>query len=109
MFFGEYLKSLRINKGISFVDFIKELKVSKTYIVDIEKGRIKPPTKKLQLEIVKILALKDEEKDEFYNKAAIDRNELPADIVEFIALDLCNLLLDDILQHSSCNTPLLLI
>lgn len=47
-------------------------------------GRVKPPTPDMQERIVELLRLTDSEKTELYSKAAVGRNELPKDIVEYL-------------------------
>lgn len=64
--------------------FAADLGISKTYLFDVFNGRVKPPTSDMQECIVELLRLTDSEKAEFYNKAAVGRNELPKDIVDYL-------------------------
>lgn len=68
----------------SQVNFAANLGVSKTYLFDIFNGRVKPPTPEMQDHIIELLHPTDSEKIEFYCKAALGRNELPKDIVDYL-------------------------
>lgn len=81
--FGEYFKELIKNKGYTFVAFRKEIGLSKTYLVDIEKGNTFP-TPEMQIKIAELLNLNNEERHLFYDKAAIGRKEIPADISTYL-------------------------
>ena len=82
--FGEMLKNLRKGKGISMANFIKDIGISRTYLVEVEKGILKPPTQSRQVQIAEYLKLTDGERKVFYDIAAKERNELPADILEYV-------------------------
>ncbi len=82
--FGAYFVELIKNHDYSQANFAADLGVSKTYLVDVFHGRVKPPTPDMQERIVELLRLTDSEKTEFYSKAAVGRNELPKDIVEYL-------------------------
>lgn len=58
--------------------------MSKTYLFDVFNGRVKPPTPDMQDRIVELLRLTDDEKNDFYSKAADGRHELPKDIVDYL-------------------------
>ena len=82
--FGAYLVKLIEDHKYSQAQFATDLGVSKTYLFDVFNGRVKPPTPDMQDRIVNLLHLEGVEKNEFYNKAAFGRNELPKDIVDFL-------------------------
>ena len=82
--FGEMLRNIRKDKGISMANFIKDIGISRTYLVEVEKGILKPPTQSRQVQIADYLKLTDTERKEFYDIAAKERNELPADILEYV-------------------------
>lgn len=82
--FGAYFVDLIDSHHFSQTKFALELGVSKTYLFDVFNGRVKPPTPEMQDRIVAVLRLTDDEKDEFYSKAAEGRKELPKDIVEYL-------------------------
>ena len=81
--FGAYFVELIKQHNYSQADFAKDIGVSKTYLVDIFHGRVKPPTPEMQEKIVTMLGLEENEKIDFFSKAAIGRSELPKDIVDF--------------------------
>ena len=82
--FGAYFVKLIKDHNYSQIKFAKELGISKTYLFDIFNSRVKPPTPAMQERIVKLLHLRNEERNEFFTRAANGRNELPKDIVEYL-------------------------
>ena len=82
--FGAYLVELIKAHGYAQAKFATDLGVSKTYLFDVFNGRVKPPTPDMQDRIVELLHLTETEKNEFYNKAALGRSELPKDIVDYL-------------------------
>lgn len=82
--FGAYFVKLLKDHQKSQTDFIAELGISKTYLVDVLNGRLKPPTPDMQERIIEVLQLEGRERHEFYDKVAEGRQELPKDIVEFL-------------------------
>lgn len=82
--FGAYFVKLIKEHSYSQAKFATDLGVSKTYLFDVFNGRVKPPTPDMQDRIVELLRLSDDERTDFYSKAAIGRNELPKDIVEYL-------------------------
>lgn len=64
--------------------FALDFDVSKTYLFDVFNGRVKPPTPDMQDRIVELLRLTDDEKNDFYSKAAEGRKELPKNIVDYL-------------------------
>ena len=82
--FGAYFVKLIKDHNYSQTKFATDLGVSKTYLVDVFNGRLKPPTPDMQERIVELLNLTGDEKNDFYNKAADGRHQLPKDIVEYL-------------------------
>ena len=82
--FGAYFVNLIKDHNYSQAKFAADLGISKTYLFDVFNGRVKPPTSDMQECIVELLRLTDSEKAEFYNKAAVGRNELPKDFVDYL-------------------------
>ena len=83
--FGKYLKELIKNTVKTQTEFLRQVKVSKTYLVQMMNSQIKPPAPERQFEIVEKLRLKDEDAYEFFDKAAAERDELPADVERFVS------------------------
>ena len=76
--FGVYFVKLIKDHDYSQAKFASDLGVSKTYLFDVFNGRVKPPTPDMQDRIVELLRLTDDEKNDFYSKAADGRHELAA-------------------------------
>ena len=82
--FGAYLVKLLKEHEKSQADFIVELGISKTYLVDVLNGRLKPPAPEMQERIIEVLRLDSQERCEFYDKVAEGRQELPKDITDYL-------------------------
>ena len=85
--FGKYLRAIREAKGISIRQLAKAVDKTPTYISDIEKKNNKPPEKKLLDDIILNLNLEDYSpkiKNTLYDLAAIGREDVPADIKDYI-------------------------
>ena len=82
--FGAYLVKLLKDHRKSQADFIADLGISKTYLVDVLNGRLKPPAPEMQERIIEVLKLEGRERSEFYDKAAEGRQELPKDVVNYL-------------------------
>lgn len=61
MDFGTFIKGKRIEKGIALRELADKLKITPSYLSDIEKGRRYAPDKDKILEISSILGIVDEE------------------------------------------------
>ena len=87
MRFCEKLRNLRIDAGFGFNEFWKEADITNVYLSGLENGTKTPPPPERQRQFIKILEKKKrlslEEKNQFYDLAAKERKELPADIVEY--------------------------
>lgn len=84
--FGEYLRAVRQARKISIRQLAKAVDKSPTYLSDIEKGNNKPPEKELLERIIQELKLDDfpKQKHTLFDLAAKERNDIPADIKEYI-------------------------
>ena len=84
--FGKYLRSVRQAKGISIRQLAKEVDKTPTYLSDIENGHNKPPEKELLETIIQMLNLDDSPKVKatLFDLAAKERNDIPADVKDYI-------------------------
>lgn len=81
--FGQLLKSIIKSKGLTQAEFLRQIKISKTYLVDIENGNAYPPPE-LQIRMSDTLLLDADAKAHFFDKAAQGRGELPTDIFRYL-------------------------
>ena len=83
--FGVYLKELRVSAGTEQEDLANAVGKTKQYISNLERGvNLSPPEDSdLELYCQKLL-LDDEQKEQFYFKAAADRGRLPKKQMEYI-------------------------
>lgn len=70
--------------GKSHTAFYTELGIKKPYFYDILKGKVNPPPPDKQFKIIKILKPKPKVCEEFFELAAKERNEMPADLMLYI-------------------------
>lgn len=82
--FGEYLKQLIKEAGMSQCEFYTMLGIKKPYFYDIVSGRINPPPHDVQFRAVDILNIDGEKRDRFFDLAAKARGDIPADITKSI-------------------------
>ena len=84
--FGKYLRSVRQAKGISIRQLAKEVDKTPTYLSDIENGHNKPPEKELLDTIIQKLNIdhSPKVKSTLFDLAAKERNDIPADIKDYI-------------------------
>lgn len=84
--FGKYLRSVRQAKKMSIRELSKKVNKTATYLSDIENGNNKPPDKELLEKIIKELNLEEHPKlkNNLFDLAAIERNDIPADIKEYL-------------------------
>lgn len=68
----------------SHVAFYTALGIKKPYFYDILKGKVNPPPPEKQFKIIKILKPKPKICEEFFELAANERNEMPADLMCYI-------------------------
>lgn len=85
--FGQSLRCIRKEQGISLRQVAKAVKKTPTYISDIERGNNRPPEPLLLKELMKALAMDQgpsEMQDYLYDLAARERGEVSGDITEYI-------------------------
>lgn len=82
--FGEYLRQLIKDFGMTQCEFYTALGIRKPYFYDILSGRANPPPYPLQLKAMEILEANNEAREIFFDLAAKGRKELPADIAQYI-------------------------
>lgn len=94
--FGSYLRAVRRARKISVRQLAKAVGKTPTYLSDIEQQNNRPPEKELLDSIIRELELDDYPKviTKLYDLAAMERNDVPADIKEYIInnRDLINLI-----------------
>jgi len=82
MKFGQILTFYRERAQLSKIDLARLLRVSHTYIINIEHGRSKAPSHDRLDQLSEIFRLSGKDKDEFYRIAAQER--LPTDAKDYI-------------------------
>ena len=81
--FGKFLTEKRKAKDITLRRMAELLDISPAYLSDIEKSRRNPPLNMLE-DMAKVLQLSDEEKDNMYDLAGEDRDEISPDLPDYI-------------------------
>jgi hypothetical protein len=82
--FCDLLSEMLKDYGKSHTAFYTELGIKKPYFYDILKGKVNPPPPEKQFKIIKILKPDPKTREEFFELAASERNELPADLFQYI-------------------------
>lgn len=82
--FGNFLRELIKQTGISQSAFYSSIEITKPYFYDILSGKVNPPPPDIQYKMLDCLVVNDQQKNEFLNLAAEGRNEVPADIAKLI-------------------------
>lgn len=85
--FGEYIKQLRLDRGITLRRFAAMIGVSPEYECNMEKGRRPAPSTEVLQKIISVLLLNKEETDRLYDLAAQSKNAVntvPEDLTGFI-------------------------
>lgn len=82
--FGDYLKELIKKAGLTQNEFYSALGIKKPYFYDIVSGRVNPPPHSLQFKSMEILRADEETKESFYDLAAKERGDIPADITKLV-------------------------
>lgn len=82
--FGNFLKALIKDAGMTQYEFYSELGIKKAYFYDILSGRVNPPPPELQFRTMDILKVDERTKKEFYDLAAKGRGDFPADIAKAV-------------------------
>lgn len=82
--FCDLLSEMLTDYEKSHATFYTELGIKKPYFYDILKGKVNPPPPQKQFRIIKILKPEPEIREEFFELAAKERNEMPADLMCYI-------------------------
>lgn len=82
--FGQYVLVKRKEKGISLRTMASLLGIFPTYLSDIEKGKRLPPKLDRLFKFVEILELNRKEQEKMLDKLALDRDEIPLDVYEYV-------------------------
>jgi len=90
--FGAFVAKKRIERDVKLKPISEKLGVSVTYLSDIIKGRRNPPDIEGLEALSEILALTDDEKNEMFDLAGRDRNQ--------VSPDLPNYIMDESLPHA---------
>ena len=80
------------SKKISQNKFARMIDVSPTYVNHMIMGKSGPPDRKLQIKIADNLGMENEERYNFFNNIATEKNDIPSDIYEGIFNNKKNLL-----------------
>ena len=83
--FGNYLREMIKQTGISQVTFYSAVEITKPYFYDILSGKVNPPPPEIQYKMLENLGVSEKQRNKFLNLAAEGRNEIPADIAKLIA------------------------
>lgn len=84
--FNTFLKKKLEQNNLSQNKFAKMIGVSPTYIGDMIKGRKGPPDMELQIKIADCLNILGSDREDFFNKIAKEKNEIPSDIYKDVLL-----------------------
>lgn len=83
--FCDLLSVMIKNAKMTHTDFYTQLGIKKPYFYDILRGTTNPPPPQKQFKIIEILDIKDaDEKSLFFELAAKERKEVPADIAMYL-------------------------
>ncbi len=82
--YGQVLVELIEKTGMKQGDFYRKLNITKPYFYDIVSGKTNPPPPEKQLEIIRILEPKKEDREKLLYEASKARSEIPADILVFL-------------------------
>ncbi len=95
--FCDLLGQMIKEANLSNVKFYTSLGIKKPYFYDILSGKVNPPPPDRQFAMIKLLKPKPEQIELFFDLAAQERNEVPADIAQTLKnKDLCEKLRKDI-------------
>lgn len=83
--FGDYLKELVAQEGITHTAFYQKVGIAKPYFYEIISGKAAPPPPKMQYKILDHLeTITEYQRKRFLDLAAAGRGEVSADIAEII-------------------------
>ena len=83
--FGNFLREMIKQTGISQSAFYSAVEITKPYFYDILSGKVNPPPPNIQYKMLDHLEVNEQQRNEFLNLAAEGRGEVPADIARLIA------------------------
>ena len=89
--FGNFLREMIKQTGISQSAFYSAVEITKPYFYDILSGKVNPPPPDVQYKMLENLNLDEQQRNEFLNLAAEGRGEVPADIALLIMNNLDNI------------------
>lgn len=84
MSFGEFIAKKREEKKITLREMARLLKITPSYLSDIEKERRNPPDKDKLDELANILSLSEDECRYMYDLAGKKRNSISVDLPDYI-------------------------
>ena len=82
--FGDFLRTKRLEKGVSFRELADIINVTAPYISDIEKGRRNAPVMDKLEKLSEYFGLSEEEKTEMFDLAGEKKDDLPPDLPAYI-------------------------
>jgi transcriptional regulator with XRE-family HTH domain len=82
--FGQYLKLLRESRDITLRELSRQTGMSAPYLSDVENDRTQPLTKERLETVLRVLQLSEEEQNQLFDLAGRERNEVAADLPEYI-------------------------
>ena len=83
--FGNFLREMIKQTGISQSAFYSAVEITKPYFYDILSGKVNPPPPDIQYKMLDHLEVNEQQRNEFLNLAAEGRGEVPSDIARLIA------------------------
>ncbi len=83
--FGNFLREMIRQTGISQSTFYSEIDITKPYFYDILSGKVNPPPPEIQYKMLECLNIDEQQRNKFLNLAADGRGEIPADIAKLIS------------------------
>jgi len=75
MNFGEKMKTLRVEKGISLRKLAEAIDVSAPYLSDVERGQRNPLSAEHLYKVANVLGLNEDERRDLFDLAASSRGE----------------------------------
>ena len=89
--FGNFLREMIKQTGVSQSAFYSAVEITKPYFYDILSGKVNPPPPDIQYKMLDHLEVNEQQRNEFLNLAAEGRGEVPADIALLIMNNLDNI------------------
>lgn len=83
--FGNFLREMIKQTGISQSMFYNAVDITKPYFYDILSGKVNPPPPEIQYRMLEHLEVDEQQRNKFLNLAAEGRGEIPADIAKMIS------------------------